>query len=112
MTLEHNNQQTSQLSKHSFHFDSKSHLKLQRHYKILLLSIGNMNESSICREMCLWALNNDHPILVTEKHLLKMGCSSNIPPRVQEITQLLTIALSSSKIIQPIYFLISTNLMH
>jgi hypothetical protein len=51
--------------------------------------------------MCLWALNNNHPILVRAKHLFKMGCSSNILPEVQEITQLLTIALSSSKIIQP-----------
>ena len=60
-----------------------------------------MNESPICREMCLWALNNNHPILVIAKHLFKMGCSSNIPPEVQEIMQFLTIALSCSKIIQP-----------
>ena len=43
-----------------------------------------MNENPICREMCLWALNNDHPIHVIAKHLFKMGCSSNISPEVQE----------------------------
>ena len=26
-------------------------------------------KSPICREMCLWALNNDHPILVIANHL-------------------------------------------
>lgn len=33
------------------------------------------------------ALNNKLTIPVAVKHLLKMGCSSNIPPKMQEIPQ-------------------------
>jgi hypothetical protein len=43
--------------------------------------------SPIIREMFLWALNNNHPILAMAKHLFKMGCTSNVPPEAQEITQ-------------------------